>query len=51
MFNRGKTNQGKDKEIDRNGTSGCFPDLVGNRFHVCVEKREKRKGNRNQIFS
>ena len=37
MFNRGKTNEEKDKEIDRNGTSGCFRDPVGNGFHVDVE--------------
>ena len=30
MFNRGKTNQERSKEIDQNGTSGCFRDLVGN---------------------
>ena len=44
MSNKGKTNQESSKEIDRNGNSGCFRDPVGNRFHVCVEKREKRNG-------
>ena len=44
MFNRGKTNQERDKEIDRNGNSGCFQDPVGNGFQVCVEKREKENG-------
>ena len=44
MFNRGKTNQEKSKEVDWNGNTGCFQDPVGMGFHVCVEKREKRKG-------
>ena len=44
MFNRGKTNQEKSKEVDRNGNIGCFRDPVRNEFHICVEKREKRKG-------
>ena len=44
MFNRGKTNQERDKEIDRNGISGCLRDPVGNGSHVCVGKRGKEKG-------
>ena len=44
MFNKGKTNQESSKKIDRNRSSDCFRDPVGSRFHVCVEKREKRNG-------
>ena len=44
MFNRGKTNQERGKEIDRNRTSGCFRDPVRERIHVCIEKRGKEKG-------
>ena len=44
MFNKGKTNQERGKEIDRNGTTDCFQDPVGNGFHVCVEKRRKENG-------
>ena len=43
MFNRGKTNQEKSKEIDQNGNTGCFRDPVGNGFHVCVGKTQERE--------
>ena len=46
MFSRGKTNQESSKEIGQRGSSGCFWDPVGNGFLVCVEKKEKRNGNK-----
>ena len=51
MFNRGKTNQESSKGIGWNGSSGRFRDPVGNRFHVCIEKREKRNGNKYRTSS
>ena len=43
MFNKGKTNQERGKETDRNGTSGFFRDPVGNGF---ILNRKERKRER-----
>ena len=41
MFNRGKTNQERSKEIDQNRTSSCFRDPDGN--GLCLYRKERKR--------
>ena len=45
MFNRGKTNQERSKEIDWNGSSGCFRD-TDLQLSRKEGKRERKIGTR-----